>query len=61
MPIILTQDDLWLRDYPHNNFMVISCNIKGFIIRNVLVDNGSAANTIFFKAFKQMKEDKYIL
>jgi hypothetical protein len=61
MPITLTQDDLWLRDYPHNNFMVINCIIKGFIIHNVLVDNGSASNTIFSKAFKQMQEDKYIL
>jgi hypothetical protein len=36
--------------------MVISCVIKGFLVHNVLVDTGSAANIIFAKAFKQMQE-----
>ena len=36
--------------------MVISCAIKGFVVHNVLVDIGSAAYTIFAKAFKQMQE-----
>jgi hypothetical protein len=36
--------------------MVISCFIKGFLVHNVLVDTGSAADIIFAKAFKQMQE-----
>jgi hypothetical protein len=36
--------------------MVISCIIKGFLVHNVLVDIGSAANIIFAKAFRQMQE-----
>jgi hypothetical protein len=36
--------------------MVISCVIKGFLVHNVLVDTGSAANIIFAKAFRQMQE-----
>jgi hypothetical protein len=36
--------------------MIISCFIKGFLIHNVLVDTGSAADIIFAKAFKQMQE-----
>jgi hypothetical protein len=36
--------------------MVISCVIKGFLIHNVLVDTGSAADIIFAKAFRQMQE-----
>jgi hypothetical protein len=56
IPITLSQEDLQLKDYPHNNAMVISCVIKGFLVHNVLIDIGSAANIIFAKAFRQMQE-----
>jgi hypothetical protein len=56
IPITFSQDDLQLKDYPHNDAMVISCVIKGFLIHNVLVDTGSAADIIFAKAFRQMQE-----
>jgi hypothetical protein len=36
--------------------MVISCVIKGFLVHNVLVDTGSAADIIFAKSFRQMQE-----
>jgi hypothetical protein len=56
VPITFSQEDLQLKDYPHNDAMVISCVIKGFLVHNVLVDTGSAANIIFVKAFTQMQE-----
>jgi hypothetical protein len=56
IPITLSQEDLQLKDYPHNDAMVISCVIKGFLFHNVLVDTGSAADIIFAKAFRQMQE-----
>jgi hypothetical protein len=56
IPITLSQEDLQLKDYPHNDAMVISCVIKGFLVHNVLVDTGSAADIIFAKAFRQMQE-----
>jgi hypothetical protein len=40
----------------HNDAMVISCVIKGFLVHNVLVDTGSVADIIFAKAFRQMQE-----
>jgi hypothetical protein len=56
IPITFSQEDLQLKDYPHNDVMVISCVIKGFLVHNVLVDTGSAADIIFAKAFRQMRE-----
>jgi hypothetical protein len=60
IPITFSQEVLQLKDYPHNDAMVISCVIKGFLLHNVLVDTGSAADIIFAKAFRQMQvqEDK---
>jgi hypothetical protein len=56
IPITFSQEDLQLKDYPHNDAMVISCVIKGFLVHNVLVDTGSAADIIFAMAFRQMQE-----
>jgi hypothetical protein len=56
IPITFSQEDLQLKDYPHNDAMVISCVIKGFLAHNVLVDTSSAACIIFAKAFGQMQE-----
>ena len=56
IPITFSQEDLQLKDYPHNDAMVISCVIKEFLVHNVLVDIGSAIDIIFVKAFKQMQE-----
>jgi hypothetical protein len=35
IPITFSQEDLQLKDYPHNDAMVISCVIKGFLVHNV--------------------------
>jgi hypothetical protein len=56
IPITFSQEDLQLKDYPHNDAMVISCVIKGFLVYNVLVDTDSAEDIIFAKAFGQMQE-----
>jgi hypothetical protein len=58
LPITFSQEDLQLKDYPHNDAMVISCVIKGFLVHNVLVDIGSATDIIFAKAFRQMQEQE---
>jgi hypothetical protein len=56
IPITFSQEDLQLKDYPHNDVMVISCVIKGFLVHNVLVDIGSATDIIFAKAFRKIQE-----
>jgi hypothetical protein len=56
IPITFSQENLQLKDYPHNDAMAISCVIKGFLVHNVLVDTGSAADIIFAKAFRHMQE-----
>jgi hypothetical protein len=56
IPITFSQEDLQLRDYHHDDAMVISCVIKVFLVHNVLVDIGSATDIIFGKAFRKMKE-----
>jgi hypothetical protein len=58
IPITFSQEDLQLKDYPHNDAMVISCVIKGFLVHNILVDTGSEADIIFAKAFRYMQEAK---
>jgi hypothetical protein len=52
IPITFSQEDLQLKDYPHNDAMVISCVIKGFLVYIVRVDTGSEADIIFAKAFR---------
>jgi hypothetical protein len=56
IPITFSQENLQLKDYPHNDAMVISCVIKGFLVHNVHGDTDSAADIIFAKAFRQMQE-----
>jgi regulation of enolase protein 1 (concanavalin A-like superfamily) len=48
VPITFTQADLQLREYPHNDDMVIN------IIHNILVDNGSAADVLMKRTFVKM-------
>jgi hypothetical protein len=56
VPITSSQEDLQLKDYPHNDAMVLSCVIKGLLVQNVLVDTSSATYIIFAKAFRRMQE-----
>ncbi|KAJ1275394.1 hypothetical protein BS78_05G132500 [Paspalum vaginatum] len=52
--ITFDQSDLRLKDNLHNDAMVINCNIGGYVIHDVLVDNGSLADILMAKPFKQM-------
>lgn len=39
---------------PHVDAIVISCNVIGWELHKVLIDNGSLANIIFLHAFDHM-------
>ena len=58
IPITFSQEDLQLKDYPHNDAMVISCVIKGFLVHNVLVDTGSAADIYLLRPLDRCKSPK---
>jgi hypothetical protein len=56
IPITFSQEDLQLKDYPHNDAMVISCVIKGFLVHNVLVSTkGIEANPSKIEAILRME------
>lgn len=54
--MLLTFDarDVDLRSVPHTDALIISCNVGGWDLNKVIVDNGSQANIIFLHAFNQM-------
>jgi hypothetical protein len=43
---------------PHDDALVVTMTIAGFITRRVLIDNGSSADIIYLPSYQQMKIDK---
>ena len=54
MPIMFTEADLKLKDYPHTDAMVIEAHIHGWQVSKVLIDDGSQADILFLSTFDQM-------
>ncbi|KAL0312817.1 UNVERIFIED_CONTAM: hypothetical protein Sradi_5681000 [Sesamum radiatum] len=52
--IIFGSEDLEKDAVTNNDAVVISVTIANFWVKKVLVDNGSSADIIFYKAFSQM-------
>ena len=61
LPIIFSEEDLQLKDYPHMDAMVIEANIDGWVISKILVDGGSSTNIIFTSTLDAMKICQKIL
>lgn len=53
VPLTFDARDINLRSAPHTDALVISCNVAGWELHKVLVDNGSQADIIFMHAFDQ--------
>ena len=56
--ITISEDDARRIHQPHDDALVVTMTIVGFITRWVLIDNGSSANVIYLSAYQQMKIDK---
>ena len=56
--ITISKDDARGIHQPHDNALVVTMTIAGFITRRVLVDNGSSTDIIYLPAYQQMKIDK---
>jgi hypothetical protein len=61
VPITFTEDDFRLKSMNHNDAMVIKVNIDGWVIRKILVDNGSSADILFLKTFEKMNLSQHML
>jgi hypothetical protein len=56
--ITFSEDDARGIHQPHDDALVVTMTIAGFITRRVLIDNGSSADIIYLPAYQQMKIDK---
>jgi hypothetical protein len=61
VPITFTEEDFKLKSTNHNDAMVIEVNIAGWVIGNILVDNGSSADILFLKTFEKMNLSQHML
>jgi hypothetical protein len=61
VPITFTEKDFKLKYANHNDAMVIEVNIAGWVIENILVDNGSLTDILFFKTFEKMNLSQHML
>jgi hypothetical protein len=51
VPITFTEEDFKLKSASQNDAMVIEVNIAGWVIKKILVDNGSSTDILFLKTF----------
>uniref|UniRef100_A0A2N9GFI3 RNA-directed DNA polymerase n=1 Tax=Fagus sylvatica TaxID=28930 RepID=A0A2N9GFI3_FAGSY len=56
--ISFSEDDARNIHHPHDDTLVVTLTIAGFLTRRVLIDNGSSADIIYLPAYQQMKIDK---
>jgi hypothetical protein len=61
VPITFKEEDFRLKSTNHNDAMVIVVNIDGWVIRKILVDNGSLADILFLKTFKKINWTQHML
>jgi hypothetical protein len=59
--VTFTEQDFKLNSTDHNDVVVIEVDIAGWVIRKILVENGSSADILFMKTFKTMSLSPHML
>ena len=58
-PIIgFLEEDVQRLHHPHDNAIVVSIRIGDYNIRQVLVDNGSSIDILYYPTFQQIRIEK---
>ena len=52
--ITFGSEDRQYVQHPHNNALVISAHIQNFLVKKLLIDDGSAINALSWNAYKAM-------
>ena len=52
VPIVFNDDDLEGTIQPHDNALMVTARINGFIVKRVLIDQGSGAEVMYPDLFK---------
>lgn len=58
VPITFDESDFQVHDFPHTDAFVVTANVAGFTLHNILIDNGSSADILFAKPFETMGFDR---
>ena len=54
--IVFGDEDLEGRIQPHTDAMVVTARISGFLVKRVMVDQGSGADVMFLDLFKGLRQ-----
>ena len=58
-PVVrFSKEDVQRLHHPHDDALVVSLQVGDYNMHQVLVDNGSSANILYYPAFQQMRIDR---
>ena len=58
-PVIgFIEEDAWRLHHPHNDVLVVSIRVGDYNTHQVLMDNGSSVDILYYPAFQQMRIER---
>ena len=61
-PVIgFSEEDARRLHHPHDDALVVSLQVGDYNMNQVLVDNGSSADILYYPAFQQMRIDRELI